>query len=287
MPIVLSAPIDCMGGGRRVAQAFLVRDRREIVALQQQLVLSARLAAVGNLTKSISRSINEPVARVRGELEGLALDWQTTEDIVLLAALDDECREALAEGHELIEECVEGIERICSIARVFTGFSGEKEREDFAPHPLDQIVRRAIRIAEVQAPAGLRIEARLDPDVVILCHFAEIERVVTNLLVNAIHALEARPSGLGHLVVRVVAQKGRALLQVEDDGCGIESDALERIFDPFFTTKPVGKGTGLGLAISYHTVRLHGGEIRVSSIPGEGTRFAVELPCADGGHRTG
>ena len=102
---------------------------------------------------------------------------------------------------------------------------------------------------------------------------------MTNLLVNALHALAGEDGG-EHVVVAVAAQDGRALLHVEDDGCGIDVEVLDRIFDPFFTTKPVGKGTGLGLAISYHIVKAHGGEIRVSSEPGRGTSVAVELPRA-------
>ena len=113
-----------------------------------------------------------------------------------------------------------------------------------------------------------------------LCHAAEIERVVTNLLVNSIHALEGRPKGRAHLGVAVAAQGRRALLHIEDDGCGIEPEDLDRIFDPFFTTKPVGKGTGLGLAISYHILKAHDGEIRIDSVPGRGTSVSVELPLA-------
>jgi len=280
VPLVASAPVACMNGRRSVGHAYLLRDRREIVSLQRQLTVSARLAAVGDLSKAISASINEPVAQIRDEFEGLSVDWETIGDLLEWVELEDDCREAAEEGKELIEECVEGVDRIFSIVREVAGFSGEGEQEPFAPHPLDQIVRRAVRVARVQAPPGLEIDARLDPDVKILCHFAEIERVVTNLLVNAIHALEGRSPGQAHLVVAVAAQDGRALLHVEDDGCGIEASAIERIFDPFFTTKPVGKGTGLGLAISYHTVKAHGGEIRVSSIPDQGTSVAVELPRA-------
>jgi len=280
VPLVASAPVACMNGRRSVGHAYLLRDRREIVSLQRRLIVSARLAAVGDLSKAISASINEPVAQIREEFEGLAVDWETIGDLLEWVELEDDCREAADEGKELIEECVEGVDRIFSIVREVAGFSGEGEQEPFASHSLDQIVRRAIRVAQVQAPAGLEIDARLDPDVKILCHFAEIERVVTNLLVNAIHALESRPRGRAHVVVAVAAQDGRALLHVEDDGCGIDASAIERIFDPFFTTKPVGKGTGLGLAISYHTVKAHGGEIRVSSIPNQGTSVAVELPRA-------
>ena len=136
----------------------------------------------------------------------------------------------------------------------------------------------ALRIARTQALPHVDIEASLDHDVEVFGHRAELERVVTNLLVNALHALEGQAPEPAHLVVAVGAQGGRALLHVEDDGCGIPPEVMERVFDPFFTTKPVGKGTGLGLAISYHIVRKHGGEIRVSSIESRGTSVAVELP---------
>jgi signal transduction histidine kinase len=132
----------------------------------------------------------------------------------------------------------------------------------------------------VQAPAWLEIEERFDPEVRIDCHAAEIERVVTNVLVNAIQALEENPREDAHLVVGIAAKGDRAILHVEDDGCGIEPEILDRVFDPFFTTKPVGKGTGLGLAISYQIVKDHDGEIRVTSIRGRGTSVTVELPRA-------
>ncbi len=278
VPIVTSKPVACRGGGRLVGQAFVLRDQREIVALQRQLLVSARLAAVGDLSKAIAESINEPIRRAREEFEGLGIDWHTLEHVLELAALEDEGKEAIEEGYELIGECVEGADRISSIVREVAGFSIEQDAEPFASHAFDQIVRRAIRVARVQAPEGLEIEARLDPDVTVRCHFADLERVVTNLLVNSIHALDDRPPDERHLVVAVAAQEDRAFLHVEDNGCGIDARSLDRIFDPFFTTKPVGKGTGLGLAISYHIVKAHGGDIRVSSVPGRGTSVAVELP---------
>jgi len=282
IPVVVSAPVAFHGAGRLVGQAFLLRDRREVVSLQRRLVVSARLAAVGDLSKSISRSINEPVARTHDELEKLSVDWQTIEQMIEPTGPDGPCAEAVAEGFELIEECVEGVERISSIVHEISGFSSESARENFEPHSFEQIVSRALQIAGVHAPERLKIEAHLDPDVVIDCHADEIERVVTNLLVNAIHALDEQPQEQTHLAVAIAANGDRALLHVEDDGCGIDPDVLDRVFDPFFTTKPVGKGTGLGLAISYRIVKNHGGEIRVSSIPGRGTSVTVELPCVVG-----
>lgn len=209
-------------------------------------------------------------------------DWQSIEQAFEAVEPGDVCGEAIEEGFELIEECMEGVDRIFSIVREISGFSSECADEKFSYHALDQIVSRALRIARVHAPAWLEIETRLDSDVWIDCQVAEIERVVTNLLVNAIQALEENFHEDAHLVVAVAAQGDRALLHVEDDGCGIEAEILGRIFDPFFTKKSVGKGTGLGLAISYHIVKDHGGEIRASSVRGRGTSVTVELPRVQG-----
>lgn len=278
IPAVATAPVDLHGRARDVGRAFLLRDRREIVALQRRLIVAARLAAVGDLSKSISRSINEPVAGAREELEGLGDDWSGVEARVRDAGLGGECREVLQEGRELISECVEGVDRIAGIVREISGFSSDSSRPKFECQALAPIVSRALRVARVHAPPWLVIEAHLEAEVEVFCHADEMERVVTNLLVNAIQALDKNAKGDAHLVVAIGEQSDRVVIHVEDDGCGIEPDVLDRIFDPFFTTKPVGKGTGLGLAISYHIVKDHGGEIRVSSIPGRGTSVTVELP---------
>jgi signal transduction histidine kinase len=76
----------------------------------------------------------------------------------------------------------------------------------------------------------------------------------------------------------------QAVVRVSDDGAGVKPEHLDRLFDPFFTTKPAGEGTGLGLYVSHEIVRGHGGEITVSSTPGNGATFAVRLPlAAEGG----
>ena len=101
--------------------------------------------------------------------------------------------------------------------------------------------------------------------------------LLLNLVVNAAHAVAEGEK------IRIVtsAEDGRVVVQVEDEGCGIEGDDIDRVFDPFFTTKPVGEGTGLGLSISYESVQSHDGNMSVSSTPGRGTSVRVELPAAD------
>ncbi len=281
VPVVVSPPVEIHGSGRVVGHAHLLRDRREIVSLQRRLVVSARLAAVGDLSKSISHTIEAPIGQTRGELGELSKEWWNLERLLDRAEPDAACREAIDEGSELIQECVEGVDRISSIIREVGGFPSEGVGRSFERRSFEEIVTNALRIACIQAPDWLDIETRLDSDVFVLCNATEMERVVINLLVNAIQALEENSGRGAHLVVGVASQGDRALLHIEDDGCGVEPEVLDRIFDPFFTTKPVGKGTGLGLVISYHIVKAHGGEIRVSSVAGRGTSVTVELPRAD------
>ncbi|MFK7895106.1 MAG: ATP-binding protein [Myxococcota bacterium] len=280
VPVVVSPSIVSGAGVSRLGRAYLLRDRREVIDLQRKLVRAARLAAVGDLAKSISQAISAPVLSARQELEGLELDWRTIGDVICLSDLEAQAKEAFEEGTELIEECAEGVDRIFSIVQEVGGFSEESTGPAFHTEGLDHIVARAMKVAGVRAGKATRIEVRMDEDVELFCRASEIERVVINLVVNAIQALQEGESEKPQLSVAVIAQGRRVLLHVEDNGCGISADVLDRVFDPFFTTKPVGEGTGLGLAISYHIVKAHDGDIRISSEQNGGTSVAVEFPRA-------
>jgi signal transduction histidine kinase len=102
----------------------------------------------------------------------------------------------------------------------------------------------------------------------------QIQQVLTNLVVNAIHAQPA--SRTVEIVVR--SDGARVSISVSDDGEGMKPEVLARIFEPFFTTKPLGKGTGLGLAVAHGIVEEHGGSIEAESAPGQGTTLRVHLP---------
>jgi signal transduction histidine kinase len=124
---------------------------------------------------------------------------------------------------------------------------------------------------------NVEVTREFDDDLPPVCaHGGELNQVWTNLLDNAIDAVE----GDGHIDVRARREGDRVVVEISDDGPGIPQEIRERIFEPFFTTKEVGKGTGLGLDISYRVVvEKLGGDIRVSSEPGD-TRFEVRLPVS-------
>jgi C4-dicarboxylate-specific signal transduction histidine kinase len=106
----------------------------------------------------------------------------------------------------------------------------------------------------------------------------ELGQVFTNLVVNALDALAERRKR-GKLVIRSGLEGKQVVVEVEDDGGGIEEHVLHRIFDPFFTTKQVGKGTGLGLSVSQQIAVNFGGRIEAASRPGEGSTFGVVRPA--------
>src|SRR5262249_2832350 len=103
----------------------------------------------------------------------------------------------------------------------------------------------------------------------------KINQVFLNILLNAIQAC----SSGGTVTARTRLERGNeAIVEIEDNGCGIPPENLSRVFEPFFTTRPVGQGTGLGLSVSFGIIRDHGGAIEVESQVGRGSTFRVRLP---------
>jgi len=119
----------------------------------------------------------------------------------------------------------------------------------------------------------------------------QITQVLTNLLVNAMHACQGDEGGRVEVGLRAVRRRhpeiedapehDYVVVDVRDDGMGMSEEALEQVFEPFFTTKAVGEGSGLGLSVSYGIVREHGGWIEVTSVEGQGSTFGVYLPIEE------
>lgn len=125
---------------------------------------------------------------------------------------------------------------------------------------------------------GVNLTRQYDRDLPkIWAHGSELNQVWTNLIENAIDAMD----GTGELQIRTCRDSRNVVVDIEDSGPGIPPEVRGRIFDPFFTTKPVGQGTGLGLDTVHRIVRKHGGEVRVDSKPGK-TQFQVRLPIRQG-----
>jgi PAS domain S-box-containing protein len=267
--------------GERVGRVLSVRDVREVVSLRNRLVMSGRLAAVGELAAGIAHEINNPIAFVQANLNQLAQHWRLVSKRLRDELGDESLNRVLAEGRELVDESLVGVLRVASIVRDVRGFAGEgQDREELGD--LNALLEMTIRIAEPQ----LRYRAAISRDYGVVpavrCHPQELKQVFLDLLLNAADAVEEG----GNVRVGTRAVGEWAVVEIEDDGCGMPPEIVERIFDPFFTTKGAGQGTGLGLSLAFEIVRGHGGDVEVDSEPGRGTTFRIRLP-ADGSQSAG
>jgi PAS domain S-box-containing protein len=260
--------------GLPIGIVLVVRDLRELVELRNHLVTSGRLAAVGELAAGIAHEINNPIAFVRANLSQLQQSWDAlAKRMPADFGVGPDGVDLVSEGEELLEECIEGVERTVRIVQDVRGFAhaGGDEHELL---DLNELLARVLRVAQPQLRYGVRLDSDLGAVPRVLGTAAHLQQVFLNLVLNAIQSIEAE----GRVLVETRANEDSVIASVSDDGHGIRPEDQERIFDPFFTTKPVGEGTGLGLAISFQIVERHDAQLGVESELGVGTRFTVRFP---------
>jgi signal transduction histidine kinase len=179
-------------------------------------------------------------------------------------------------GDELLREIREASARISELVGAVKSYS-HMDKTSFKEADVKKGLENTLVMLGHKLKKGkVHVTREFEDDLPPVCaHGGELNQVWMNLLDNAIDAVE----GDGHVGVRAVRERDQVLVEISDDGPGIPEEIRGRIFEPFFTTKEAGKGTGLGLDISYRVVEKLGGDIRVSSEPGD-TRFEVRLPAS-------
>ena len=256
-----------------LANRQLEQSLRTLEAAQQQLLDSARMAAVGQVSAGVVHEINNPVAYI---IASLAYLEQT------IGALAGEGSAAhLAEMSSAVADASEGATRIRDIVLDMRLLSREHPEEKPAKFDLNQAIRMALRVAGPQLRGHARVEQKFAESAAVAGNMGRMSQVFINLIVNAAQAMPERDPADNRIVVRTWNESGRLFAEVTDNGLGMDRGTEARIFEPFFTTKSEGEGTGLGLSVTREIVRRHGGDIRVSSTPGRGTTFTIELPLAD------
>ncbi len=238
-----------------------VKERTDqLVTVQAQMVRSEKLASIGRLAAGVAHSINNPLGGILS-LSMLAAEGCT--DPSLGADLDTIARQAL---------------RCREIVKGLLDFSRQSDAR-VTRTDVNAIIDSAVLLLQRQAVFhNVSIDRRFDPGAPrVLIDPGQLQDAVTNLLVNAVDAMEHG----GTVTVETIAvpAKAEVLIEVADTGCGIPEQNLPFLFEPFFTTKRVGKGTGLGLAIVHGIVTGAGGTIEVNT-GASGTRFTIHLPMA-------
>jgi PAS domain S-box-containing protein len=235
--------------------------------LEQQLIQSAKLTAIGELISGVAHELNNPLAGVLG-----------------CAQLAQEL-EVEGEVAEYLEKIVEQSRRAAGIVTNLLVFARQKEPER-EPVSLNAVATRALDLRRYELRvSNIQVVTELDDGLpYIQGDSQQLVQVLLNLINNAEHAIQQH-RGSGTVTIRTSAfsRDGApwARLEVLDDGPGIPEPILGRIFEPFFTTKDPGEGTGLGLSVSYGIVTTHQGFISAQNRPEGGARFVVELPVAE------
>ena len=229
----------------------------------QQLVMSEKLASIGEITAGVAHEINNPVAVIQGNM--------------------DVIRETLGKDAEpLMTELIlvdQQIMRINTIVGKLLKFARPSEFNDCKTAvSLDSVVDDCLVLVEhVLSRGNIEVARTYEDAPLVWADAGELQQVVINLIVNATQAI----NGAGQLTLHVSKQErdgvSGACLSVKDTGAGIPLERKEAVFDPFFTTKR-GEGTGLGLSISQSLILRAGGRITVHSPDEGGTEFRVWLP---------
>ncbi len=273
LPVLITCA--CIGENREEAVGFVV-DITERKRLEAQLRDSQKMESIGVLAGGVAHDFNNLLTTILGNAS------------LLSESLPDESPE-----HSRIQQIVRSAEQAAELTRQLLAYAG-KGGFTTADLDLQEIVCDIAPHFRTSIPAAIALELHFEDGVpAIRADRGLMHQVLMNLLLNAFEACGERPGLIRiHTGTRVVrkadsrrlgphVRAGRyAVLEVRDNGCGIDAAMLPRIFDPFFSTKFAGRG--LGLAALQGIVRSHHGFVEVDSKPGEGTTFRVMLPAARG-----
>jgi signal transduction histidine kinase len=243
--------------------------QRENQALQSQLYHAQRLDALGTLAGGIAHDLNNT--------------------LVPVVALSDAMLRSLGAedpNRPLMELIQEGGQRAAELVAQILAFA-RREVTEYEIINLREFLPQLLRLIRASVPKSIKIVEDLTATPSVSGNKGQLHQVLLNLFSNAAQAIGDDP---GHIYLSTVeiggpqpdGGSGKHFIQISvaDTGSGMSEEVQAHIFEPFFTTKRVGTGSGLGLSVAHGIVASHGGEIRVKSSPGEGSRFDVLLPVA-------
>jgi two-component system cell cycle sensor histidine kinase/response regulator CckA len=236
--------------------------------LQTQLIHSEKLAAVGQLIAGVVHEINNPLTVIYSSAQLLQMHGDP---------------EVGADARTIREMA----DRMAKIVRSLLTFSRGGDGSLRSATALSGLIQSTLEICTFTLRTEeVEIETHLDADIpAIFVNGNQIQQVLLNLVTNAAHALRQNPPADRRIVITTSEVRGSgerlyARVTVADNGCGMSESVRKRIFEPFFTTKDTGEGTGLGLSICHGIVKAHGGNLSVTSEPGQGTTFMLDLPVS-------
>jgi len=276
IPIMLNASI-VYEGEKEVATIGFFHDLREEIEMKKklektqiQLLQAEKMASLGKLAAGVAHQLNNP-------LGGISL---FTKLILEEYELEEKVKEDLNRILKDTQRCSDTVKELLEFARQTSQF--------MKPCDINRAISRTLFLLENQALfQNIITDKNLEENLpLVKADIQQLNHMFMNIILNAAQAME----GKGKLIIKtsLSSDEKHVCIEIADTGPGIPEDIKSHIFEPFFTTKDEGKGTGLGLSIVYGIVENHMGNIQVSSEPGKGTKFLIELPIntsADEGHK--
>lgn len=272
-----------------------IDDITDKVRLENIMIQTEKMMSVGGLAAGMAHEINNPLGGIIQGAQNISRRLDPSLEQNTIAAreygIDMETLTGYLQERKIFD-MLEGIRRSgVRAARIVSNMlqfsrTGESEHQLCDPvRLLDGALELASNDYDLKKKYDFRqitIERHYDQRLgVINCAETEIEQVLLNLLKNAAYAMMSCEPPLSHPIItlRAYPEADKAVIEVEDNGPGMNENIAKRIFEPFFTTKAPGSGTGLGLSVSYFIVtENHRGQIYVETQPGRGARFVIKLP---------
>ncbi len=276
----------------RAKNEELEKNLARIKEMHIQLVMSEKMASLGEITAGVAHEIKNPLNFITGTIEPLKRDisdllevLEKYESVIADLHLQEAFYEVdsfkseiefdflLSEIHKLMEGISEGSNRTKEIVKSLGSFS-RKGDDKFVMHNIHEGIDSTLILLGNKIKNKITIHKEYGDTPEIECLPDRLNQVFMNILSNAIQAIDEN----GEIFIKTKSEGSNVIIQIRDSGKGMTDEVQKRVFEPFYTTKGMGKGTGLGLSISYSIVEQHNGKIDISSEPSKGTEFIITLP---------
>lgn len=281
---------------------------KELESTQMHLIQQEKMAGIGQLAAGVAHEINNPLGYIISNFNTLRIYGERYNEIGIASR---RLKESIRKGKfieikkhveyieqlennykidfmdedivELLEESIEGLERISKIVKGLRIFSRVDQNYEYEKFDLNFTIENTLLVAASEIKYHAEIEKNLDDIPMLYGVPSQINQVLLNLILNASYAIKvSQIDRKGLITINTYYKDNYINCEVIDNGLGIPPNIISQMFNPFFTTKPVGEGTGLGLSISYDIIKnKHNGDIEVESIEGIGTKFKLKFPCED------
>ncbi len=232
-----------------------------------------RMNALGVLAAGLTHEINNPLALISGNLQLSQRKCRQVEK-----QLPADAKSLVDDLTHMLAQAQAGVDRIADVVRGVSAFA-HPDTDHVVPMHIQEVLESSLQLVANEVRHHAQIVREYAPVPAVLGNPAKLQQVFTNLLINALHAMDGERATAN--VLRVATRVGtdnQVVVSISDSGNGIGPEVLAHIFDPFFSTKEVGTGMGLGLAICQRLISNMGGTISVSTAQGRGSTFSVTFP---------